>query len=215
MKSLGITISPSYVGEPECNGVAERFADAEGAVPLPAPLHVAGRGANDHQPVHRALQHPVADRAARASDARGRAGRRDGGLTMRRRDNAFPSGVGIDDRRPGHTLMSPTSVQETGCGTGETFWEITPAHVETGRRSSRPRGRGITYHSPVQTFSSRAVGNGGRGLRCALAAYASVLPKRFPVADGVDPDVTLELDDSVGGLDCPAAVSACAHWVAS
>ncbi len=25
MKWLGITISPSYVGEPECNGVAERF----------------------------------------------------------------------------------------------------------------------------------------------------------------------------------------------
>ncbi len=81
--------------------------------------------------------------------------------------------------------------------------------------SSPLRGRGITYHSPVQTFSSRAVGNGGRGLRCALAAYAAVLPKIFPVADGVDPDVTLELDDSVGGLDCSAAVSACAHWVAS
>ena len=25
MKWLGITISPSYVGEPECNGVVERF----------------------------------------------------------------------------------------------------------------------------------------------------------------------------------------------
>lgn len=25
VKWLGITISPSYVGEPECNGVAERF----------------------------------------------------------------------------------------------------------------------------------------------------------------------------------------------
>ena len=25
MKWLGITISPSYVGEPECNGVIERF----------------------------------------------------------------------------------------------------------------------------------------------------------------------------------------------
>ena len=25
MKWLGCTISPSYVGEPECNGVAERF----------------------------------------------------------------------------------------------------------------------------------------------------------------------------------------------
>jgi len=25
VKWLGITISPSYVGEPQCNGVAERF----------------------------------------------------------------------------------------------------------------------------------------------------------------------------------------------
>ena len=36
--------------------------------------------------------------------------------------------------------------------------------------SSPLRGRGITYHSPVQTFSSRAVGNGGIGLRCALVS---------------------------------------------
>src|SRR5207245_2781476 len=40
------------------------------------------RGAHDHQRVHRALQHPVADRAARASDARGRARGRDGGMTL-------------------------------------------------------------------------------------------------------------------------------------
>src|SRR2546426_72345 len=72
-------------------------------------------------------------------------------------------------------------------------------------------GHHVALHGP----DVRVVGNGGRGLRCALAAYAALLPKRFPVADGVDPDVTLDLDDSVGGLDCPAAVSACAHWVAS
>ncbi len=52
VKWLGITISPSYVGEPQCNGVAGALhADAEGAVTLPASLPVADRGAHDHRRV--------------------------------------------------------------------------------------------------------------------------------------------------------------------
>src|SRR3989442_1862188 len=57
----------------------------------------------------------------------------------------------------------------------------TPAHVETGRRCSRLRGRGITQRSTVQTFSSRVVGNGGGGLCCPLSAYPSLLAYRNSV----------------------------------
>src|SRR3989442_1013661 len=66
----------------------------------------------------------------------------------------------------------------------------TPAHVETGRRCSRLRGRGITQRSTVQTFSSRVVGNGGRGFPRPLAAYAAVFSKRLSLAAGVDADLT-------------------------
>src|SRR5207253_310278 len=38
-------------------------------------------------------------------------------MTMRPRENGSLSGVRIDDRRPGDTRISPTSVQKPGCGT--------------------------------------------------------------------------------------------------
>src|SRR2546422_6758968 len=59
----------------------------------------------------------MADRTARASDPYGRAGGCDGGLTMRPPKTRSHSGLRIDDRRPGYTAISPTSVQETGCDT--------------------------------------------------------------------------------------------------
>src|SRR3989442_9979410 len=81
----------------------------------------------------------------------------------------------------------------------------TPAYVETGRRCSRLRGRGITQRSTVQTFSSRVVGNGGRGLGCALASYAAPFSKRFSAADGGGPNLTPDPDEFRGGIPFSAA----------
>src|SRR5712691_10127691 len=76
-------------------------ADAEGAMPLPAPLHVAIRSAKDHQRVHRALQHSMAHRTAQTSHAGGCAGRRAGGVTMVALGTRSHSDARIDDRRGG------------------------------------------------------------------------------------------------------------------
>ena len=67
MKWIGITISPSYVGEPECNGVAERFMRTLSS----ASTCIASRrcrSARAHRRLHRPLQRRVAHRAARAPD---------------------------------------------------------------------------------------------------------------------------------------------------
>ena len=70
VKWLGCTISPSYVGEPECNGVAERFMRTlkEQCIYLHQfrSLEEARAG---HRRIHCPLQHPVAHRAAGVSNA--------------------------------------------------------------------------------------------------------------------------------------------------
>src|SRR3989442_4238777 len=81
----------------------------------------------------------------------------------------------------------------------------TPAHVETGRRCSRLRGRGITQRSTVQTFSSRVVGNGGGGFGCEPAGLAALLPKRVSVAGRRGPTVTPDPDEFRGGIPFSAA----------
>jgi hypothetical protein len=45
------------------------------------------------------------------------AGGRDGGVTMRPRETRSHNGVRIDDRPPGHTLISPTVSRKPGAGT--------------------------------------------------------------------------------------------------
>ena len=70
---LGIRSTASYVGEPECNGVAERFMrDAEGRVPVPPRLREPRGGQAGDRCVHRTLQPRVAPGAARVSDPRPR-----------------------------------------------------------------------------------------------------------------------------------------------
>src|SRR5438874_10447239 len=79
------TISSSYVGEPECNGVIERFVRTRKKQCLN--LHRFTSLADARTLIGEfivQLQHPMADRAARASDARGRARGRAGGVTMMR-----------------------------------------------------------------------------------------------------------------------------------
>src|SRR6266850_8546044 len=93
-------------------------ADAEGAVPLSPSVPDARRGAAAHRGVHHPLQRRVAHRAARPSDAGGRSGRGTGGVAMLTLRTRSLSAARINDRREGHTLTSPASVQETGCGTG-------------------------------------------------------------------------------------------------
>src|SRR3989441_9719943 len=109
-----MTISPSYVGEPECNGVIERFMRTLRAVPLSPSVPDARRGAAAHRRVHHPLQRRVAHRAAWASDAVGRSGRGTGGVAMIMLRTRSHSGARINDRRGGHTLISPVGVQETG-----------------------------------------------------------------------------------------------------
>src|SRR5438128_11328107 len=92
-----MTITSSYVGEPECNGIIERF------MPLSPSLPESRGSASDHWRVHRALQHRVAHRAARLSDARGGARCGDRGLSDETRSH---SGVRIDDRQWGAMLIS-------------------------------------------------------------------------------------------------------------
>ena len=47
---LGITYTPSFVGEPQCNGVIESLhPDPEGTVSLAPSLRDPGRGAGDHR----------------------------------------------------------------------------------------------------------------------------------------------------------------------
>src|SRR5438309_11834070 len=79
-------------------------ANAEGAVPLSPSLPESRRGAADHRRVHHALQHRVAHRAARPSDASGRADRGSGGMTDETRSL---SGVRIDDRGRGRYVDIP------------------------------------------------------------------------------------------------------------
>ena len=63
---LGITDSPAYPGEPECNGCARTVdQDAEGAMPVGAGLPQRRRPASRRRRLRRALQHPVADRTPR------------------------------------------------------------------------------------------------------------------------------------------------------
>lgn len=60
VKWLGMTIAPSYVGEPECNGVIERFIRTlkEQCISLYR-FQTHEGGAANHRGVHRALQHRV------------------------------------------------------------------------------------------------------------------------------------------------------------
>lgn len=61
MKWLGITISPSYVGELECNGVIERFMRTlKEQVYLSTSVPESNGGAADHPRVHLPLQYGVA-----------------------------------------------------------------------------------------------------------------------------------------------------------
>jgi hypothetical protein len=131
VKWLGIAISPSYVGEPECNGVIERFMRTLKEQCLY--LHRfpdAGGSAGDHRPVHRAPKRRVADRAPWLSDAgpgahRGLEGRR---VRIRPSRPPMPRAVApprsaFDEGRrylriPRNEAFSGlTIVQGTGCGT--------------------------------------------------------------------------------------------------
>src|SRR4030095_15662931 len=57
IRCWGFTDTPAFVGEPECNGCAERFMrTAERAVSLPAPVPRPRGGAGCRQHVERALQ---------------------------------------------------------------------------------------------------------------------------------------------------------------
>ena len=69
VKWLGITISPSYVGEPECNGVIERFMRTlkEQCLYLHR-FQTLEEARRDDRGVHRALQPRVAHRAPRLPD---------------------------------------------------------------------------------------------------------------------------------------------------
>src|SRR5215467_11393592 len=79
-------------------------AHAEGAVPLSPSFPESRRGAADHRRVHHPLQHRVAHRATRPSDAGGRENRRDGSLTDETRSL---SGVRIDDQGRGRYVRIP------------------------------------------------------------------------------------------------------------
>jgi hypothetical protein len=114
VKWLGMTSTPSYVGEPECYGVIVRFMRTLKEQCLYLSLPESRRGPSDHRRVHRAVQHRVAHRATRLSDAgRGPRGRI-GGVTH---DTRSHSGVRIDDRGWGAMVIFPSCVQETGSGT--------------------------------------------------------------------------------------------------
>ena len=142
VKWLGITISPSYVGEPECNGVAERFMRTlkEQCLYLHR-FESLERGARDHRGVHRALQHPVAHRAPRPSHARSSARRRpaEGGMSPTagpppRTEGRRGSRIDLEEggRYQGiprqRAIRALTTVQGTGCGT--------PHHIEPARWAS-------------------------------------------------------------------------------
>ena len=130
VKWLGITISPSYVGEPQCNGVIERFMRTlkEQCLYLHR-FQTLEEARRIIAAVHRPLQPRVADRAPRLPDAGPGAGRGVEGRGVRIRPirldaegrsasrSAFDEGgryLGIPRNA---TFSGLTSVQGTGCGT--------------------------------------------------------------------------------------------------
>ena len=80
---LGITHTPSFVGEPQCNGGHRALhPDPEGTVSLAPSLRDPGRGAGNHRGLHPTLQRGVDHRTARLSDPGHRpTGAGSGGLT--------------------------------------------------------------------------------------------------------------------------------------
>jgi hypothetical protein len=129
VKWLGMMISPSYVGEPECNSVTERFMRTLKEQCLYLHGFTSLTEVRDHRRLHRSLQRRVAHRAARPSHTFGRAGRGAGGVTMVTLETRSRRGARIDDRRRSHTVTSLSDVQETGCGTliwGECRFVVQP-----------------------------------------------------------------------------------------
>jgi transposase InsO family protein len=114
VKWLSMTITPSYVGEPQCNGVIERFMRTLKEQPLSASVPGSRRGPTDHRRVHRTLQHRVAHRTARSPNARGCPFGDGSGVTDEMRSH---SGVRINDRRGGRYAGIPSGVQKTASGT--------------------------------------------------------------------------------------------------
>ena len=69
IKWLGIRSTPAYVGEPECNGVAERFIRTlKGGVHLSARLRDPRGGQGSDRRLHRTLQQRLAPPATRVHD---------------------------------------------------------------------------------------------------------------------------------------------------
>ena len=131
VKWLGITITPSYVGEPQCNGRGGALhAHAQGAMRVPASLREPGAGAHAHRGVHHPVQHRVAHRTSGASHTGSSAYRRPAEGRMSRAggpplSNEGRRGSRIDFDEGGRYLDIPrhqpvrafTTVQRTGCGT--------------------------------------------------------------------------------------------------
>ncbi len=162
---LGIAISPTSVGEPECNGVIERFIRRlKEQCPVPASLHDPGGGPADHRGVPRALPHRVAHRAARLPNAGPGPRRRLEGHHMRTRpvtpkwEGRIGPRIAFDEGRylgtpeigllrPSRVSKEPGAVQETGQGALRTNMSML-AGVARERDGRRPARRRTAWPSP-------------------------------------------------------------------
>ena len=116
VKWLGMTITPSYVGEPECNGVIERFMRTLKEQCLYLHRFQSLAEARRSSASSSRGTTPSGSSSGSAIRRLGRADRGDGGMTMTHTRSL--SGVRIDDRGWSAIVISPSGVQETGSGTG-------------------------------------------------------------------------------------------------